>query len=46
MAQISENTIDNAKQNESCEKILKNSGFFLYWSNKRKTKNEVWTKKI
>ena len=35
----------NAKQNESCEKILKNSGFFLYWSNKRKTKNEVWTKK-
>lgn len=34
----------NENQTEACEKILKDSGFFLYWSNKRKTKNEVWTK--
>ena len=43
---IIEMPLHNEKQSIFCENILKDSGFTPSWSNREKTKNEVWTKKI
>ena len=42
---IIEMPLHNEKQSIACENILKESGFIPSWSNREKTKNEVWTKK-